>query len=248
MRAMVFAAGLGTRLRPLTDNLPKALVKVGGVPMLQHVILNLKRYGFTEIVVNIHHFGQQIIDFLASNGDFGMNIHISDERGELLETGGGILKARGWLDGDEPFLVHNADILTDLNLSEMYDYHLRHNADATLLTALRETSRYLLLDSANRLNGWININTGETKPSGFEYDKDRHHRMAFGGIHVISPSVFPYLQGYSQEHKFSIMPFYLDNCKKLKIMGYAPRQDYSWFDIGKPETLVLAEKWLANQH
>lgn len=246
MKAMVFAAGLGTRLRPLTDNMPKALVPVGGVPMLQHVILNLKRYGFEDIIVNIHHFGQQVMDFLAENGNFGISIHISDERGELLETGGGILKARDFFDDGEPFLVHNADVLTDLDLSEFYKYHLHNSADATLLTAERVTSRYLLLDNFNRLNGWINVKTGEVKPAGFKYEKGIYKELAFGGIHVISPSVFPYLQDYSQEHKFSIMPFYLDNCRKLKIMGYAPK-DYAWFDIGKPETLALAEKWIDNQ-
>ena len=221
MKAMVFAAGLGTRLRPLTDDKPKALVEVGGVPMLQRVILNLKRYGFDEVVVNIHHFGQQIIDFLASNGNFGINVHVSDERGELLETGGGILNAREWLDGNEPFLVHNADILTDLDLSEFYNYHVSHKAEATLLAAWRETSRYLLLDNDGRLNGWVNVNTGEVRPSGFRYDEKKFRKMAFGGIHVISPSVFMYLQDYTKEHKFSIMPFYLDNCRRIKIMGCA---------------------------
>lgn len=247
MKAMVFAAGLGTRLRPLTDSMPKALVPVGGVPMLQRVILNLKACGFTEIVVNIHHFGQQIVDFLNENGNFGVDVHISDERGELLDTGGGILKAHGFLDGSEPFLVHNADVLTDIDLSEFYQYHLHHNADATLLVAGRVTSRYLLLDGSNRLHGWINTKTGEVKPEGFAYKKGMWQKMAFGGIHVISPSVFPFLRSYTQEHKFSIVPFYLDNCQRLNIMGYAPRQEYAWFDIGKPDTLVSAEKWLSSQ-
>ena len=179
MKAMVFAAGLGTRLRPLTDNMPKALVPVGGVPMLQHVILNLKRYGFEDIIVNIHHFGQQVMDFLAENGNFGISIHISDERGELLETGGGILKAREFFDDGEPFLVHNADVLTDLDLSEFYKFHLHNSADATLLTAERVTSRYLLLDNFNRLNGWINVKTGEVKPAGFKYEKGKYNSQAF---------------------------------------------------------------------
>ena len=179
MKAMIFAAGLGTRLRPLTDNMPKALVLVGGKPMLERVILNLIKYGFDDITINIHHFGGQIIDFIKANNNFGVTIHISDERDELLDTGGGILKARNFLDGNEPFLVHNADILTDLNLKEFYDYHLGNNADATLLTASRNTARYLLLDDTNRLHGWINKNTGELKPQGFVYETDKYKEMAF---------------------------------------------------------------------
>ena len=132
MKAMVFAAGLGTRLRPLTDNKPKALVEVVGIPMLQHVIQNLAYYGFHDIVINVHHFSKQIIDFLKRNDNFGQNIAISDESDCLLDTGGGILNARHLLDDGEPFLVHNSDILTNLDLKQLYDYHLSNQADATL--------------------------------------------------------------------------------------------------------------------
>lgn len=246
MKAMIFAAGLGTRLRPLTDNMPKALVPVGGKPMLERVILNLIKYGFDDITINIHHFGGQIIDFLKANNNFGVTIHISDERDELLDTGGGILKARNFLDGNESFLVHNADILTDLNLKEFYDNHLGNNADATLLTASRNTARYLLLDDTNRLHGWINKNTGELKPQGFVYETDKYKEMAFGGIHILSPSIFPALENFTDEHKFSIIPFYLSVCEKLNIYGYAP-EGYKWFDIGKIETLHQAENWINNK-
>ena len=129
---MIFAAGLGTRLRPLTDNMPKALVPVAGKTMLERVILKLKDAGFHDITINIHHFGNQIIDFLRANENFGVNIHISDERGELLDTGGGIKKARPLLESNEPFLIHNADILTDLDLNAFYHHHLESDADATL--------------------------------------------------------------------------------------------------------------------
>lgn len=240
MKAMIFAAGLGTRLRPLTDNKPKALVEVAGKPMLQRVIENLKHYGFDDITINVHHFGEQIIDFVAANGNFGVDVHISDERGELLDTGGGILKAREWLDGDEPFLVHNADILTDLNLREFYEYHLHHSADATLLTASRHTARYLLFDDGNRLHGWINKQTGATLPEGVVYEPGVYKEMAFGGIHVISPHIFDALAGFTDEHKFSIIPFYVAKCRELKVMSYAP-SGYRWFDVGKIETLHLAE-------
>jgi len=134
MKAMIFAAGLGSRLKPLTDTMPKALVPVAGRPMLEHVILKLKASGFTEIVINIHHFGEQIIDFLKANNDFGLTLHISDERDLLLDTGGGIRKARRFFENsDEPFLVHNVDILSDMNLKELYDFHLRNGSVATLL-------------------------------------------------------------------------------------------------------------------
>ena len=148
MKAMIFAAGLGTRLKPLTDRMPKALVPVNGIPMLQHVILKLKQAGCTEIVINIHHFGEQIIDFLQAHQNFGITVHISDEREELLDTGGGIKKAIPFFSGNEPFLVHNVDILSDTDLKALYDYHRQSINDATLLVSQRETSRYLLFDKA----------------------------------------------------------------------------------------------------
>uniref|UniRef100_UPI003FEE6622 nucleotidyltransferase family protein n=1 Tax=Phocaeicola sp. TaxID=2773926 RepID=UPI003FEE6622 len=168
MKAMIFAAGLGTRLRPLTDNMPKALVPVAGKPMLERVILRLKEAGFNEITVNIHHFGEQIIDFLRAHDNFGTEIHISDERGMLLDTGGGIKKARPFLDGQEPFLVHNADILTDIDLAGLYRHHLESDAESTLLGSELKSSRYLLFDDDYHLHGWINKATGEVKPAGFD--------------------------------------------------------------------------------
>lgn len=241
MKAMVFAAGLGTRLRPLTDSRPKALVEVKGVTMLERVLRHLISYGFDEIVVNVHHFGDQIIEFLKAKNNFGITIHISDERENLLDTGGGILKAWKWLDGNKPILIHNADILSDLDLNSIYDSHLINDADATLLVDNRNTTRYLLLDDSDKLKGWTNISTGEIKPKELS-DISKYSKMAFGGIHVISPKIFESLLKYSAEPKFSITPFYVDNCNNLKIMGYKPRNAYKWFDIGKLETLALAEK------
>ena len=239
---MIFAAGLGTRLRPLTDHTPKALVSVAGKPMLERVILRLKEAGFNDITVNIHHFGEQIIEFLRANNDFGITIHLSDERDMLLDTGGGIKKARPFLDGNEPFLVHNADILSDINLAELYRHHRESNAEATLLVSQRQTSRYLLLDDANRLHGWINKSTGETKPEGFSFQERQYKEMTSGGIHVISPSLFRYMESRQWEGKFSIIPFYLSVCETACIQGY-PLQDRRWFDIGKPETLAKAEEY-----
>lgn len=241
MKAMIFAAGLGTRLRPLTNDRPKALVEVGGVAMLERVINRLKAHGITEIVINIHHFGEKIIDFVKENNNFGINIYISDERDLLLDTGGGILKAQQWLDGNEPIIIHNADILTDFDLHKMVEQHINSNADATLLVADRKTARYFYIGENNRLNGWTNISTGEVKPADYialNTDKLR----AFGGVHIVSPSIFSELQNYSTEPKFSITPFYIDRCKDLKIMGYTPNEKYQWHDIGKIESIAIAEQ------
>lgn len=240
MKAMVFAAGLGTRLRPFTLEHPKALVPVGGVPMLQRVIEKLRDTGVTEMVVNVHHFAGQIEQFLRDNDNFGLTIHVSDERRLLLDTGGGILKARQWLDGSEPFIVHNADILTDFDLRGMVDAHKSSGADVTLLTADRVTSRYLCFDSDNRMCGWLNEKTGQVRPEGFI--PEGMSCMAFGGVHVISPAVFERLDRYAADEVFSIIPFYADACSGMIIKSYMIPSSSRWFDIGKPETLELANK------
>lgn len=241
MKAMIFAAGLGTRLRPLTNDRPKALVEINGVTMLERVIKYLISYGVDEIVINIHHFGDKIINFLAENNNFGITIHISDERDLLLETGGGILKARNILDDENPFIVCNADILTDMDLSEMYNQHVNSNADVTLLVAPRETSRYFVFEENNKLVGWTNIKTNECRPKELNVNKNVK-LLAFGGIHIISPSIFKDLECYSNEAKFSITPFYVDICNNKQIIGYCPSKKYYWHDIGKPEALKDAEK------
>lgn len=240
---MIFAAGLGTRLRPLTNDRPKALVEVGGKPMLEHVISHLAQAGFDDITINIHHFGEKIIEFLKGKGNFGLNIHISDERDLLLDTGGGILKARPFLDGNEPFLVHNADILTDLDLNAMVAAHKANSATATLLVKQRETQRYFVFDHARRLNGWINKKTGETRPATLSYNEGEMMERAFGGVHVISPSIFPLLEKFSQGNEvFSITPFYIEQCSECHIQGYESPTPYNWLDVGKPETLEEANK------
>ena len=244
MKAMIFAAGLGTRLKPLTDHMPKALVPVAGKPMLEHVIEKLKATGFDEIVINVHHFAQQIIDFLKANNNFGIKIWISDETEELLDTGGGIKKAAHFF--DEPFLVHNADILSNVDLKALYDYHLTSGNDATLLVSSRKTVRYLLFDDANRLCGWINKETLQTKPEGFVYQPEKQKEYAFGGIHIISPSLFNFM-GNNWEGKFPIMDFYLQTCKKVRLGAY-PKEDLQLIDIGKLDTLAKAEEFIRQNH
>ena len=244
MKAMIFAAGLGSRLKPLTDTMPKALVPVAGCPMLEHVILKLKASGFTEIVINIHHFGEQIIDFLKTNNDFGLTIHISDERDRLLDTGGGIRKARLFFENSgEPFLVHNVDILSDMNLKELYDFHMQSGSVATLLASRRTTSRYLLFDTERKLRGWINKDTGQVKPEGFHYDESLYRESAFSGIHVFSPAVFRLMEAPRWEGKFSIMDFYLATCGQTDYSGYLAEK-LELIDIGKPETLARAEEFV----
>lgn len=244
MKAMIFAAGLGTRLKPLTDHMPKALVPVAGKPMLEHVISKLKEAGFDEIVINVHHFANQIIDFLKEKDNFGIQIRISDETEELLDTGGGIKKAASFF--DEPFLVHNADILSNVDLKAMYEYHLANGNDATLLVSSRKTVRYLLFNESYRLCGWINKDTLQTKPEGFVYQPEIQKEYAFGGIHIISPSLFKYM-GDEWTGKFSIMDFYLQTCKEAHLGGYA-KEDLKLMDIGKPDTLAKAEDFIRQNH
>ena len=244
MKAMIFAAGLGSRLKPLTDTMPKALVPVAGCPMLEHVILKLKASGFTEIVINIHHFGEQIIDFLKTNNDFGLTIHISDERDRLLDTGGGIRKARLFFENSgEPFLVHNVDILSDMNLKELYDFHMQSGSVATLLASRRTTSRYLLFNTERKLRGWINKDTGQVKPEGFHYDESLYREYAFSCILVFSPAVFRFMEAPRFEGKFSILDFYLATCGQTDYSGYLAEK-LELIDIGKPETLARAEEFV----
>ena len=243
MKAMIFAAGIGSRLRPITDSIPKALVPVGGVPMIQRTLLRLKDAGFNDVTINIHHLGQQIIDFLQQNDNFGMDIHISDERDKLLDTGGGILKARHFLEGDEPFLVHNVDILSDIDLGHVYESHVQSGADATLLVSDRITTRKLMFDKDARLHGWINKTSGEVKPAGVVMNLELYQELAFEGIHVISPTIFNFMgEGTEWLGNFSIIPFYLSVCQQLHLRGYELK-GITWFDIGKPETLQKANEY-----
>ena len=241
---MIFAAGLGTRLKPLTDHMPKALAPVAGKPMLEHVIEKLKASGFDEIVINVHHFANQIIDFLKAKDNFGIKIWISDETDELLDTGGGIKKALGYF--DEPFLVHNADILSNVDLRAMYDYHLKSDNDATLLVSPRKTVRYLIFDENNHLQGWVNKDTMQTKPKDFVYQPEVQKEYAFGGIHIISPILFNYM-GDEWTGKFSLMDFYLNTCHKAHLGNYI-KEELQLIDIGKPETLAQAEDFIRQIH
>ena len=232
---MIFAAGLGSRLKPLTDTIPKALVPINGKPLLEHVIIKLKNAGFDEIIVNIHHFADQIIEFLQQKNNFGIRIEISDESDMLLETGGGIKKAASFFDDGKPFLVHNVDILSNVDLPDMYQQALKTNSIATLLVSRRDTFRYLLFDDNGNLQGWINEKTGETKSPYNDFNPDLFRKFAFGGIHVISPAIFD-LMNEKWSGKFSIMDFYLSVCDKAIVKAYAP-ENLLLIDVGKLECL-----------
>jgi len=227
-QAMIFAAGLGTRLKPLTDTMPKALVPVAGQPLLWHVIQKLKSAGFERIVVNVHHFAQQIVDYLQANDNFGLDIRISDESSALLETGGGIKKALPLFDPTEPILIHNVDILSNLDLNAL-------PTDAPLLVvSQRQTKRYLQFDDTMRLVGWKNIETGEVK--GREGNS-----LAFSGIHMFHPSLAPLLADWPD--RFPIMDFYLKACGDYLIRGYEA-ENLQLMDVGKLDTLDNAEKFI----
>ncbi|MEM6343370.1 MAG: nucleotidyltransferase family protein [Bacteroidota bacterium] len=233
MKAMFFSAGLGTRLRPLTNDRPKALVEVSGRPLLEWNILRLKAAGYTDIVVNVHHFGQRVMDFVQGLDLEGMRFYVSDERSELLDTGGGLWHARQFLADGEDFLLCNADILTDLDLAALRQQHLSQDGLATLSVRQRQTSRYLLFDENKTLCGWQNVKTGETKMSREETDLIP---WAFSGHHYISPRIFPLI---AERGVFSIIDLYLRLAKQHDIYAF-PDQEASWLDVGKPERLALA--------
>mgnify|MGYP001809570272 FL=1 len=237
MKAMLFAAGKGTRLQPLTNNIPKALVKVAGITLLERAINKLVSNGFTEIIVNTHHFSTQIVDFIKQHNNLGAQILISDESDLLLDTGGG-LKQASWFIKEEPFLVYNVDVLTDLNLQELFANHLKSNALATLAVRERQTKRYLLVDENNRLRGWKNMETGETR--GILSNSNSLKPSAFSGIHIIDPKLFSFMP---VEKVFSIMDFYISICSTQHINTFDHSQGY-WTDVGKPEELAAAEKLL----
>ena len=243
MKAMILAAGLGTRLRPWTLEHPKALVPVGGIPMLERVIESLKLQGFDEIVVNIHHFGEQILDFLAEK-DFGIRIDVSDERGRLLDTGGGILAAGEILfSGDEaPFLVHNVDILSNADLESLMRHHEGNGNDVTLLTSDRDSSRRLIFDDGGVLRGWHNLSSDEYRPAGF-LPSASDHESAFSGIYVIGKRGWERLKEYSEKigtASFPIMDFFLSACSEGGI-GEFKAKDLHLIDIGKPASLKQAD-------
>lgn len=237
MKAMIFAAGLGTRLRPLTDTMPKALVPVAGIPMLERVLTKLKAAGYDEFVVNVHHFAEKIIGFLDEKQNFGVKIDVSLEKEDALETGGGIRKAAPLLGGCGRFIVHNADILSNLDV-EWFRSQDRPDALATLLVREAEADRYLLFDDDMRLVGWTNVRTGEVKSPFADFDPSKYHRYSFCGIHILSDEIPAMMQEWPE--KFSIIDFYLKTAASRPIVGVLAR-GLELIDIGSPEKLAEAD-------
>ncbi|PLX14374.1 MAG: nucleotidyltransferase [Marinilabiliales bacterium] len=240
MKAMIFAAGKGTRLKPLTDNIPKALVKVKNTPLLEIVIKKLISYGVNEIIINVHYLANQIIKFLEENNHFGIRIEISDETDELLDTGGGLKKASWFFDSKESFVVYNVDIISNINLNQMLDFHNSKKALVTLAIRNRESSRYLLFDDNLHLGGWQNI---ATKNEIILNPKRKLYKFAFSGIHIIHPEVFNYMD---ESSKFSLIKFYLKIAKIHSVIGYKHNSD-NWFDIGNINKLKEADLLLKNR-
>lgn len=233
MKAMIFAAGLGTRFKPWTDKHPKALALVNGKSLLQRNVEYLQQYGIEDIVVNVHHFADQIIEAIENAKGWGSKITISDETEDVLETGGGLLKAKAYLQ-DSPFLTINVDILTDVNLKAFLSFHQQEGATISLGVTNRTTTRYLLFNEYSRLCGWRNTGTGKER---IAIQQATYRQMAYSGLAIFEPVVF---DSITQQGKFSLIDVYLSLAPQYKITGY----DHSGskvLDVGKPESVALAE-------
>lgn len=236
MKAMIFAAGLGTRLKPVTDSIPKALVSVNGVTLLEFAVRKLLKHGFNEIIINVHHFPGQIEAYLREKDFFGASIEFSDESEMLLDTGGGLKKAAPFFNDGKPFLIYNCDIITSLDLERFYVSAHVSGSLAHLAVRRRSTSRYLLFSPEGELAGWENTNTGEKK---IARQSARMERFAFSGIHVMSPELFSF---FPDEQRFSLTDFYLALAPTLRITAFDHTEDF-WSDIGKPAELKSISRY-----
>ena len=244
MKAMVLAAGLGTRLRPLTDDRPKALVTLAGRTLLEITLSRLRSFGVNEVIVNVHHFADQIVDYLQANRNFGMRIEISRED-VLLDTGGGLKKAAWFFlenkgAKDEPFIVHNVDVLSTIDLARMVSFHTEHNALATLAVQQRDTSRTFFFNEHGQLCG---RRTGRDAENEWALPAQQFQSLAFSGIHVLSPRIFADL---SEEGAFSIIPAYLRLAAQGEPILAFRADEYYWRDLGRPEDIAKAESDLAS--
>lgn len=255
MNAMIFAAGLGTRLKPYTDDRPKAMVEVAGRPMIAHQLLRLREAGFRRVVINVYHYANQIIDYVNAHNGFGLDVVLSDERGQLLDTGGGIRKALPLFGTEHPVLIHNVDIFSNIDLTALYNRHQTGNAEASLLVSRRNTSRYFVFDKQDNLVAWKNMQTGEVRTSheskrealaALDGDNEKFRLRAFAGIHVISPSLFPLLE--RGDEVFSITNFYWQHAATRRIRGIEAPDGFRWVDAGKPEALAKAAEIANSKH
>lgn len=238
MKAMIFSAGLGTRLQPLTNDKPKALIEVKGEPMLGLLIKRLINNGFNEIIVNVHHFATQIIEFLRKNNNFGIHISISDETNLLLDTGGGLKNAEWFFNDRKPFLLHNVDIFSDMDLLKIFESHLNTGSLVTLAVRKRESGRFFLFDNEMSLCGWENRKTQEKRISRLGEGELKPY--AFSGIQIINPLIF---RNIKEEGVFSIVDLYLRLASEHKIQGYLENESV-WIDMGKKQGIKEAELFL----
>ena len=244
MKAMILAAGLGTRLRPLTNDRPKALVEVGGRTLLEITLARLRGFGVREVIINVHHFGEMVVDYLETKNNFRMRIEISREN-ELLDTGGGLKRAAWFFQEDsaghdEPFILHNVDVISAIDLARMVQFHNEHQALATLAVQERETSRYLLFDEQFRLCG---RRAGRDGIPELVRDCERVKALAFSGVHVISPHIFSTM---TEDGAFSIIPTYLRLAAQGEnILGFRA-DEYYWLDLGRAENVARAEQDVAS--
>lgn len=242
MKAMVLAAGLGTRLRPLTNDKPKALVEIAGKTLLEITLARLRAFGIQDVIVNVHHFADAVVEYLRAHGNFGMHIEISREE-ELLDTGGG-LKNAAWFfaegaDGGEPFFVHNVDVVSEIDLATMMRFHVERDALATLAVQRRDTSRPLLFDAKGVLSG---RRAGMAGADELVRNVDDAEPLAFAGIHVMSPQIFAKMR---EEGAFSIIPAYLRLAAEGERICAFRADAYAWRDVGKPESIRAAEQEMA---
>ena len=234
MKAMILAAGLGTRLHPMTNNTPKALIKINDKTLLGIAIEKLIYYDFNEIVINVHHLADQIVEFVEQS-NFDAKISISQERDELLDTGGGLKNAERFLTGNEPFLLHNVDIVSNLNLRSLFEFHLNSDAIVTLVVRKRKSNRYFLFNGDNILRGWKNE---RTEREILINDEKPLTKFAFSGIHIIDPKIFTLMPN---DKVFSMIEFYLNIMNSNIINTYIDNESF-WMDVGNPESLKIAEE------
>ncbi len=242
MKAMLLAAGFGTRLKPFTNNHPKALAEVNGKTLLQYNIEYLQHFNIYDVVVNVHHFGEQIIQAIEKNAGWGSNMVISDESDAILETGGGLKRAARYLENEGSFVLMNTDVLTDLPLNEMILFHQENKPLATLATTNRQTSRYFLFNDENVLRGWKNVETGEKKIPHSPLSENKEGKLipkAFSGIHIIGNKIFDLMK--HTETKFSMVDVYLSLCSEHKILSF-DHSSSKFIDVGNPQSLNAAQE------
>ncbi|MEP6467636.1 MAG: sugar phosphate nucleotidyltransferase [Parafilimonas sp.] len=240
MKAMLLAAGFGTRLKPFTDHHPKALAEINGKSLLQYNIEYLQQFNIYDVIVNVHHFAEQIIQSIKENGGWKSSITISDEIDNILETGGGLKRAAWFFKNEQDFVLMNVDVLTNLQLDGMISFHKQNHALATLATRNRETSRYFLFNKEDVLCGWENVKTGEEK---IIRTNENLVAKAFSGIHIINTKMFGLMQ--MQQSKFSMVEVYLSLCANNKILSF-DHSSSKFIDVGKPESLEKAQQLFSN--